>query len=169
ERPLRKVAVLACSGEIVEHRQERLNERRLRGFRDESAVAVNALAVVDVFRLQTLQVLEVLSGLRLRLREGVVRCLLIGGLVARVKRLGACGLVDDLLGLAQGVVCAVVVGGAESGRVVHDVLPCMRRGGQVIPARRASRYLVSSSSSTISASTTSSSWPASLASPPEIG
>ena len=65
---------------------------------DGRAVAVNALAVVDVLGLQALQIGQVLGGLVLGLGESVVGTRLVRGELVAGR-----GVVDDLLGLGQRV------------------------------------------------------------------
>src|SRR5689334_21205710 len=189
ERAGGEVAGLARHVDVVEDRQQRLDDAAHRRVADDLAVAVDALLVVDVLGLQPLQVREQRRGHALLLGEGGALRLPVARGVRRrgVARLGRLarpvrGVVELVLatGLGRGAGAALVVGEVAlavglglrvaprrgAGGVAAGTLRA--RGGHVgLLARGAVCRLghlasLASSSSTTSASTTSSSaaWPA---------
>src|SRR6478735_4789700 len=161
ERATGEVAGLAGHVDVVEDRQQRLDDAAHRGVTDDLAVAVDALLVVDVLGLQPLEVGEVGRGERVLLRE---RLPLGGGLRAVVVLVVAAGLGR---GAGAALVVRVVAAGARTGgagglaagtpRVGH--LGPVGAGPGALGVRGGLGHLASlaSSSSTTSASTTSSS------------
>src|SRR6478735_9538334 len=195
ERSTGEVSGLAGHVDVVQDRQQRLDDATDRGVPDDLTVTVDALLVVDVLGLQSLQVGEQRRGHGVLLGEGdalrltgVGRLGGLGGLggpagVAGVAGL-ACGVVELVLTtrLGRGARTALVVGvvalargvaapGRGAGGVAAGTFRA--RGGHVgLLAGRAVDLGVghlaslASSSSTTSASTTSSSpWDAPADSP----
>src|SRR6478735_4149918 len=163
ERTAGEVAGLAGHVDVVEDRQQRLDDAAHRGVTDDLAVTVDALLVVDVLGLQPLEVGEVGRGERVLLRQGLA---LAGGLRAVVVLVVAAGL---RRGAGAALVVRVVAPGARTGgagglaagtlRVGHLGPAGTGLGALGLGVRGGLGHLASlaSSSSTTSASTTSSS------------
>src|SRR6478609_2823096 len=171
ERRAVEVAVLARGVDVVEDRQQRLDDLGDPPVAREVAVAVDALLVVDVLRLEAAQVLEMLgrlAGVRVDVRGGRLLDDLTLDLVVH-QGSWRVGDVDVVLVLAarlrRGVATVRALAGPAGGLVPAAAGTAARRAGgsgRLLADRphRLVRHLRSCgpsvSSSTISASTTSS-------------